>query len=119
MAKNEVFKAANHLSLPVPADTPSGKAVRVGVLNGFTETPEGEGVGNIEGYASLNLEGAFKVDVTGTLTVGQVVYITPAGVLTATAAGNFVFGASLRAKGTGVGPSVVRVGQPHQVTANA
>lgn len=109
MAKNEVFSEANHLSLPVPADTAAGVAVRVGVLNAFTETPEGAGVGNVEGYASVTLEGAFKVDVTGALTKGQAVYITSAGALTATATDNALFGASLSEKGSGSGPAVVKV----------
>lgn len=108
MATNEIFKLGTHVSLPVPADTKAGAPVRVGVLNGFTETPEGEGVGNIENYASINFDGAFKVDVAGALTKGQAVYITSAGALTATAASNTFFGASLSAKGTGTGPAVVK-----------
>lgn len=110
MALNEIFKKAEHLSLPVAADVPAGVPVRVGVLNGFTETPEGAGVGNIEGYASLNLIGAFKVEVAGALTKGQEVFITPAGALTATAGtGNFSFGASLSDKGAGTGLAVIAV----------
>ena len=109
MATNEIFKEANHLSLPVPANTKAGVAVRIGVLNGFTEVAEGEGVGNIDGYASINLEGAFKVEVDGALTKGQAVYITSAGALTATAGTNAVFGASLSAKGTGKGLAIVKV----------
>lgn len=111
MAVNEIFKEANHLSLPVPADIPAGRAVRIGSLNGFTETPEGDGVGNVEGYASINMKGAFKVDVSGALTKGQVVYINPTtqALVAAAGVGNFTFGVSLSNKGAGVGPAVIAV----------
>lgn len=109
MSKNEVYKEANHLSLPVPADTKAGTPVRIGVLNGWAETPEGEGVGNIEGYASVNFTGAFKVEVAGALTKGQAVYITSANTLTATAASNALFGAALSAKGSGTGLAIIKV----------
>ena len=112
MSANEIFREANHLSLPVPADTPAGVAVRIGVLNGFTETPEGAGVGNIDGYASINLEGAFRVDVDGALTKGAPVYIVEAdGSLTSTdnAGANPLFGASLSEKAAGIAPAVVKV----------
>ena len=36
MALNEVFRDADHLSLPVPVGTLSGAPVRVGGLNGVT-----------------------------------------------------------------------------------
>ena len=108
MATNEIFKFGTHVSLPVPADTKAGVPVRIGILNGFSETPEGAGVGNIEGYASINFDGAFQVDVTGALTPGQAVYITSANALTATATGNALFGASLSTKGTGVGKATVK-----------
>lgn len=111
MALNEIFKRADHLSLPVPTDVPAGSPVRVGSMNGFTETPEGAGVGNINGYASINFVGAFKVDVAGALTPGQVVYINPTTrALTAAAGtGNFTFGTSLVTKGTGTAPAVIAV----------
>lgn len=132
MALNEVFKEGNHLSLPVPDGTLAGKALRIGVLNAVAETDEGGttavvngitqitgGVGNADNFASLSLVGAWELDVTGALTVGQAVYITGANVLTATATGNFLFGAALRAKGSGTGPVVVKVLQPGQTVASA
>lgn len=110
MALNEIFKEANHLSLPVPADVPAGSPVRIGVLNGFTETPEGAGVGNVDGYASINMKGAFKVEVEGALTKGQEVFITPTNTLTTTAGtGNFSFGASLTERTATSGLAVVAV----------
>lgn len=132
MALNEIFKEANHLSLPVPDDTKAGKPLRIGILNAVAETDEGGatavvngitqitgGVGNKDNFASVSHVGAWLLPVTGTLTVGQAVYITSANALTATASGNFLFGAALRAKGTGLGDVLVKVLQPGQVTANA
>lgn len=118
MATNEIYREANHLSLPVPADTKAGAPVRIGILNGFTETPEGEGVGNIENHASINFEGAFKVDVVGALEKGQAVFIKSDNTLTATVAGSAArFGASLTKKGAGTGPAVVAVDKFGPATA--
>lgn len=132
MALNEVFKEGIALSLPVPDGTTSGKALRIGILNAVAQTDEGGatvvvngitqnsgGIGNKDNFASVSLVGAWELDVTGALTVGQAVYITGAGALTATATGNFLFGAALRAKGTGLGPAIVKILQPGQVTASA
>lgn len=132
MALNEVFKEGNHLSLPVPNGTVSGTPLRIGILNAVAETDEGGatvvvngitqnsgGIGNANDFASVSFVGAWELTVTGALTVGQAVYITGAGALTATATGNFLFGAALRAKGTGSGLVVVKVLQPGQVTASA
>ena len=132
MALNEVFKEGIALSLPVPDGTLSGKALRIGILNAVAQTDEGGqtavvngitqitgGVGNKDNFASVSLVGAWELDVTGALTVGQAVYITGAGALTATATGNFLFGAALRAKGTGLGAAIVKILQPGQTTASA
>jgi len=132
VALNEVFKEGIALSLPVPDGTLSGKALRIGILNAVAQTDEGGqtavvngitqitgGVGNKDNFASVSLVGAWELDVTGALTVGQAVYITGAGALTATATGNFLFGAALRAKGTGLGAAIVKILQPGQTTASA
>ena len=132
MALNEVFKEGIALSLPVPDGTLSGKPLRIGILNAVAQTDEGGqtavvngitqitgGVGNKDNFASVSLVGAWELDVTGALTVGQAVYITGAGALTATATGNFLFGAALRAKGTGLGAAIVKILQPGQTTASA
>lgn len=132
MALNEVFKEGIALSLPVPDGTTSGKPLRIGILNAVAETDEGGatvvvngitqksgGIGNKDNFASVALGKVWELDVTGTLTVGQAVYITPAGALTATASGNFLFGAAIRAKGSGLGPAYVKLLQPGQVTASA
>lgn len=117
MADNEIYSTLHSVSVPVPADTPAGVPVRIGSLNGFTEGAEGGLVGTVEGYATVNFDGAFKVDVAGALTKGQAVYITSANALTATATGNFPFGVSLSDKGTGTGPAVIAVAKFGVVTA--
>ena len=103
MSRNEVFRDADHLSLPVPAGIVTGEPVRVGDLVGVTETGEGEGR-NAEGYASVALHGAFDLVVDGAVSeVGGRVYITAGRTLTTTATGNFGFGFALETKGAGAG----------------
>ena len=101
MARNEVFRDATKLSLPVPANTASGAPVRVGgVLNGVTQTKEGEG-GNADGYATVWTQGVHTLSVTGT--VGSLltpIYInssTNALGITATV-GHFLFGYAMSLK---------------------
>lgn len=126
MARNEVFKDANYLSLPVPEGTLSGDAVRIGDLNGVAQTDEptawheAHGTwdqhpsGNKDGYASIALVGAFRLKVAGTvaLDVGDPVYITPAGAVTSTdnTGANALFGHALTPKSTTANqPVVVRI----------
>lgn len=125
MALNEVFKDADAISLPVPEGTASGTPLRIGILNAVAITDEGGmedsrnrvngfnqptgGIGNKPGFTSLKLSGAWRVPVTGALTIGGPVYITSAGELTATAGSNAVWGAALRAKGTGKGDAIVKI----------
>lgn len=118
MALNMIHPEGAHLSLPVPADALSGSPARVGILNVVLEVNEGDGQ-NIEGRASTNQHGSWLLPVTGALAEGQAVYITSANVLTATATGNFLFGAAVSAKGAGAGNAVVRILQPGQTTASA
>lgn len=106
MAQNEVFKHGQWLPLPVTADTPSGSPVVVGGLVGVAQTAEGEG-GNVDGEASVALEGVFEVTVTGAVTPGAPVYITAAYAVNVTRVGNKLFGHSLDTKGAAAG--VVRV----------
>jgi len=117
MAKNEVFKDANYLSLPVPTGTLSGAPVRIGGLNAVATTNEGSvdidesspynqaASSNKAGYASVALKGAFNLPVstTTTLAVGAPVYIiTASNTLTTTdnSGANPVFGHALSAKGS-------------------
>lgn len=137
MSFNEVFKAGRHLSAPVADTVRSGDPLRIGILNAVAETDPGGttdpnnvlngvaqntgGVGNAVGFTSVSHEeGVWRVSVAGALAgYGTPVYITPAGTLTATAASNFLWGAAIRAKGTGTGDALVKMLQPGQVTANA
>lgn len=136
MALNEIFREGNHLSAPVNDSVRSGQPLRIGILNAVAETDAGGatdtrnvvdgvaqgtgGVGNKVGNTSVSHVGVWRLDVTGALAgYGTPVYIKADGTLTATATGNFLFGAAIRAKGTGTGPAIVKILQPGQVTASA
>ncbi len=124
MARNEVFKDADFVSLPVPVGTNSGDPVRVGGLNAVAQTTEPTALlagmtptsvyneapsSNKAGYASVALRGAFMLPVTTTtaLAVGDPVYITSGNALTPVASGNNLFGHALSVKGTTAGTKVV------------
>lgn len=125
MARNQVYKEADFLSLPVATGALSGSPVRVGGLNGVLTTNEGSvdagtnpwdkaASSNEAGWASVALKGAFRIPVatTTTLDIGDPVYITPAGGLTTTdnAGANALFGHALSAKGSTAGqPVIVRI----------
>ena len=136
MALNEIFKEGNHLSAPVPDGTLGGTPLRIGILNAVAETDEGGatsslnvingvnqptgGIGNADNFASVSHVGVWRVPVTGTIAgFGTAIYITGAGALTTTSTGNFIWGAALRAKGSGLGDAIVKILQPGQVTASA
>jgi hypothetical protein len=117
MAQNEVYKYADWVSVPVEdAATPtvsgtkgvSGAPIRVGGLNGIIQVGNGDG-SNAAGWVSISLVGAWHFTVTGALDFGQEVYITSAGVLTATATDNDLFGYSLSEKGAGSARAIVRL----------
>lgn len=138
MAVNQVFKTGNNISLPVPTGTKSGDPVRVGALNAVAITDEGAGtvtldlgggvsitqptggVGNEPGYATVKLDGTYKVPVAGAIAaVGALVYIKGDNTLTATSTGNKVFGYALRTKGAGTAPVEVTLVQTGNDTAAA
>lgn len=119
MARNEVYKNADYLSLPVATGKLSGQSVRIGGLNAVLTTNEGSvddgdisanpyneaASSNKAGYASVSLKGAYLLPVTTTTTraVGDPIYIiTATGVLTTTdnSGANPVFGHALSAKGS-------------------
>lgn len=121
MARNEVFRDADHLSLPVPAGTVSGAPLRIGTLNVVTETDRadssvidplrGPAVNlNPNGYATCWLKGAHVFTVGfAVANVGDPIYITPGNALTATSSGNSLYGAALSVKGATPGPLTVRL----------
>jgi len=113
MAKNEVYKDADYLSLPVTNGLLSGSPVIInGGLVGVLQTNEGDLVTNEEGYASVALTGAWRLPSSVAFaSVGLPVYITSGNVLNATSAGNRFFGYTLSTKGAGAGTVIVRIVQ--------
>lgn len=124
MARNEVYKDSDYISLPVPTGRLSGQPVRVGGLNAVLHTNEGSvdkpagayneaPSSNKAGFASVALKGAWRIPVstTTTLAIGDPVYIIVAtGVLTPVSSGNQLFGHALSAKGaTADQPVIVRI----------
>lgn len=112
MARNEVYKDAAYISLPVANGLKSGAPVQVGGLVGVLSTDEGDLVTNEEGFASVALVGAFRLpSAVAFATVGLPVYITSTGVLNATATGNKFFGYTLSTKASGAGTVIVKIVQ--------
>ena len=119
MARNEIFRDADHLSLPVPSGTVSGDPVKVGGLMGVAQTDRATasnfGGGNPEGNATVWLKGAHVLTVDGAITdVGQPVYFVGDGTsrsaqLSATATDNTLFGHALETKAATAGPIRVRI----------
>lgn len=116
MAKNQRYTNALHISIPVPEGVKSGEPVKVGQICGVAVIDR-----EADGTATLWLDGSYDLPVTGAVNaVGNPVYITAARALTATAAGNFLFGTALGTKGTGTGPlEVAPIGYTTQTAANA
>lgn len=94
MARNQVFKDADNLSLPVPVGTLSGQALRIGGLNAVAQTDEPTAFiaanpelkygqsGNIPGYTSVKLTGGWTLEGEFTdAEVGDPVYINEDGEL--------------------------------------
>lgn len=116
MARNEKFRDADHLSLPVPAGKKSGDPVRIGGLNGVCQTDRSTTAnpvgGNADGHASVWLKGGhvFEGIAFAVANVGDPVYILADGSdLTGTAAGNNLYGHALTTKAAAAGPLTVRI----------
>ena len=127
MATNEIFRDADHVSLPVPADTKAGSPVRIGGLNAVTETAVAKtsvpafnadgtpntaynpGGGNADGYATCWLKGGHEFTLDFAVNPGDPVYITGGNKLTATASGNSLYGHALTTKAAAAGPATVRL----------
>ena len=98
MATNEVFRDADHISLPVVSGTKSGDPVLVGSLVGVAQTDR-----DASGEATVWRKGAYNLTVSGAVTaVGAPVYIADAGTrqtkVTATAGSDILFGYALATK---------------------
>lgn len=98
MAKNQRYTESRHIALPLPYDRQPGEAIRVG---GFCGTAlNGGKSGEV---STVWLDGSYNVTVTGATTPGVTVYITPAGALNVTAAGNAAWGLALGTKAAAAG----------------
>lgn len=70
MAKNEVYREADHLLLPVAAGVVSGEVVKVGSLVGVAETDR-----DTDGNATVARKGAYTVQAAAaTYAVGDPIY---------------------------------------------
>jgi len=103
MATNMKFKVDDYVSLPVPNGKKSGDPVAVGSLVGILITDEGGGVGNAEGFASVALAGGAELTLPNgvTFNIGDRVYLTSGGAVTATATNNTLLGKVTHTNGTG------------------
>lgn len=99
MALNEIYKDGNELVLPVASTVKSGDLVQVGQLIGVAQNDAVTGE-NGSTYATLKMNGVFKVSTLVAVTVGQAVYVTSAGVINVTASGNKFIGHAVTAKTT-------------------
>lgn len=80
MAMNQLYTENKHIALTADKDYKSGQPAAIGAYRGvvLADAKEGERV-------TIWLDGSYRIEVTGALTVGQVVYLGSNGALTATA----------------------------------
>lgn len=111
MALNEIYTNGNELVLPVASTVNSGDLVQVGQLIGVAQNDAVTGEdGNT--YATIKMNGVFKLSTLVAVTVGQAVYVTSAGVVNVTSTSNKFIGHAIQAKTTSVaGPVYVRLVQ--------
>lgn len=97
MALNEVYTNANELVLPVASTVNSGDLVQVGQIVGVAQNDAVQGEdGNY--YATLKLNGVFRLTTSVAVTMGAAVYVTSQGVINVTASGNKFIGHAVTAK---------------------
>ena len=112
MALNEVYKHAESLESPVNSAVAVGDFV---VLGGIVGVAERVTVGDDSNtYATLRHEGVFTGTITGTVAIGDALYLNSAATygqtLTKTAAGNKLVGYAYAAKASsGAGSVAVRI----------
>lgn len=123
MSTNSRFAYTRTRSLPVASGVKSNDPVKVGSLVGVALTDrqgddETAETGNPTGFATVALDGAHDLSVTGALAAaGTPVYITSGGALTATATDNTLFGYSIPGitadgtKASGAGVITVEIAQ--------
>lgn len=117
MAKNEIFRNANHLSFTVNAAVVSGDLVVLGGLHGVAQTDYDAA----DGKATLWLDGGWELPVANaTYTEGQAIYAhaaggglpvsgEAAGLINATATTGKLIGHALESKTTTGGTGTLRV----------
>lgn len=98
MAKNQLYPENKHIAIVADQDYVSGQPVAIGAYRGvvLVDAVAGDKV-------TVWLNGSYKIDVAGVLTVGQVVYLTAGGTLSATVGAN-AWGVANVAKATGTAP---------------
>ena len=106
MANNILVEEATSFTLPVASGTVSGDAVLVGCIPGVAVTDR-----DSDGNATVKIAAAPVVEISLASAVvtsaGTALYITSAGVVSATSAANSaVFGAALEAKSSGSAKTV-------------
>ena len=109
MALNEIYTNGNELVLPVASTFNSGDLVQVGQIIGVAQNDAVLGEdGNY--YATLKLNGVFKLTTSVAVTVGAAMYVTSGGVINVTATSNKFIGHAVTAKsGTTAGDIYVRL----------
>ncbi len=98
MATNQKYTHGKHIALTADKDYASGAPVIIGDISGVAQTAAKTGE-----QVTIWRDGSYDVEVDGALTLGQAVYITTAGALTATVGSNKLFGYALAAKTSGKG----------------
>ena len=109
MALNEIYKDGNELVLPVASTVNSGDLVQVGQIIGVAQNDAVLGEdGNY--YATLKMNGVFKLTTSVAVTVGASMYVTSGGTINVTASSNKFIGHAVTAKsGTSAGDIYVRL----------
>ena len=107
MATNEVFREADHISLPVIAGTKSGDPVKVGSLFGVAVTDR-----DSAGNATVWRKGAFRLTVSDAVTgVGTPVYFTDGSKQLSAAGTGTPFGYALETKTAAAAPIAIAIAQ--------
>lgn len=113
MALNQRYSNALHITVTAPRDIKSGDPVQVGSISGVAQIDAKSGE-----RVTIWLDGSWDVTVTGVTAEGTPVYITSAGALNVTAAGNTPWGVALAAKTAAAAPvEVVPLGYTAGATA--
>lgn len=99
MAINEIYKDGNELVLPVASTVNSGDLVQVGQIIGVAQNDAVTGEDGST-YATVKMNGVFKLTTAVAVTMGAAVYVTSAGVINVTASGNKFIGHAVTAKTT-------------------